>query len=171
MKGYIYSYFHYNKIPMWYIHALVLTNIFRAWDMLIQKRIPSLYRFLPAIRIQRQLRLGVIPLLAIWSQHFCTNHESTAVVLCIKFRSDHCIRIEVRVKRNFHRICIAMKKVSETGLIPCILKAARSLVVQACEVSKQRDLTFKPVYFLKFTGGSSKALQRLFSNFKSIRTF
>ena len=41
---------------------------------------------------------------------FCTCHESTAVVPCAKFCSDHCIRIEVRVKRNFHRIWIAMEK-------------------------------------------------------------
>ena len=35
--------------------------------------------------------------------NFCTCHDSTAVVPCAKFCSDHCIRIEVRVKRNFHR--------------------------------------------------------------------
>ena len=41
---------------------------------------------------------------------FCTCHDSTAVVPCTKFCSDHCIRIEVRVKRYFHRIWIAMEK-------------------------------------------------------------
>ena len=39
---------------------------------------------------------------------FCTCHDSNAVVPCTKFCSDHCIRIEV--KRNFHRIWIAMEK-------------------------------------------------------------
>ena len=42
--------------------------------------------------------------------NFCTCHDSTAVVPCTKFCSDHCIRIEVSVKRNFHRIWIAMEK-------------------------------------------------------------
>ena len=41
---------------------------------------------------------------------FCTCHDSTAVVPCTIFCSDHCIRIEMRVKRNFHRIWIAMEK-------------------------------------------------------------
>ena len=40
----------------------------------------------------------------------CTCHDSTAVVPCIKFCSDHCIRIEIRVKRNFHQIWIAIEK-------------------------------------------------------------
>ena len=40
--------------------------------------------------------------------NLCTCHDSTAVVPCIC--SDHCIIIEVRVKRNFHRIRIAMEK-------------------------------------------------------------
>ena len=48
--------------------------------------------------------------------NFCTYHDSTAVVPCTKFCSDHCIRIDVRVKHNFHRIWIAMeKKISEMG--------------------------------------------------------
>ena len=42
--------------------------------------------------------------------NFCTCHDSTAVVPCTKFCSYHCIRIEMRVKRNFHRIWIAMEK-------------------------------------------------------------
>ena len=40
---------------------------------------------------------------------FCTCHDSTAVVPCTKFCNDHCIRIEVRVKRNFHRIWMRWK--------------------------------------------------------------
>ena len=42
--------------------------------------------------------------------NFCTCHDSTAVVPCTKFCSDHCIGIEMRPKRNFHRIWIAMEK-------------------------------------------------------------
>ena len=41
---------------------------------------------------------------------FCTCHDSTAVVTCTKLCSDHCIRIEVTVKQNFHRIWIGMEK-------------------------------------------------------------
>ena len=41
--------------------------------------------------------------------NFCTCHDSTAVVPCTKFCSNHCIRIEVRVKRNFHRVWIAIE--------------------------------------------------------------
>ena len=41
---------------------------------------------------------------------FCTCHDSTAVVPCTKLCSNHCIRIEVRVKRNSHRVWIAMEK-------------------------------------------------------------
>ena len=42
--------------------------------------------------------------------NFCTCHDSTAVVPCTKLCGDHCIRIELIVKRNFHRIWIAMEK-------------------------------------------------------------
>ena len=42
--------------------------------------------------------------------NICTCHDSTAVVPCTKLCSDHGIRVEVRVKRNFHRIWIAMEK-------------------------------------------------------------
>ena len=42
--------------------------------------------------------------------NFCTCHDSTAVVPCTKFCSDLCIRLEMRVKRNFHRIWNAMEK-------------------------------------------------------------
>ena len=38
--------------------------------------------------------------------NFCTCHDSTAVVPCAKFCSDHCIRIEMRA----NRIWIAMEK-------------------------------------------------------------
>ena len=67
--------------------------------------------FLPANQIRWKLRLAITPLPA---RHeiatiFCTCHDSTAVVPCTKFGSDHCIRIEVRVKRNLHRIWIAME--------------------------------------------------------------
>ena len=31
---------------------------------------------------------------------FCPCHDNTAVVPCTKFSIDHCVRIEVRVKRN-----------------------------------------------------------------------
>ena len=67
--------------------------------------------FLPAIQIRWKLRLALIPLLAIRSQQiFCTCHDSTAVMPCTKFCSDNCIGIEMRAKRNFHQIWIAMEK-------------------------------------------------------------
>ena len=76
--------------------------------------------FLPAIQIRWNLRLAIIPLLAIGSQqNFCTRNNSTAVVSCTKFCSDHFIRIETRVKRNSHRIWIAMEKPSvKCGPVP-----------------------------------------------------
>ena len=44
--------------------------------------------------------------------NFCTCHDSKAVVPCTKFCSDHCtcIKVEVRMKRNFYRIWISMGK-------------------------------------------------------------
>ena len=44
------------------------------------------------------------------SQLSCTCHGSTTVVPCTNFFSDHCLRIEVRVKRIFHRIWIKMER-------------------------------------------------------------
>ena len=67
--------------------------------------------FLPSIQIRWKFRLAIIPLLAIsLAKNFCTCHDSTAVVPRTKFCSDHCIRIEVRVKRNIRRIWFAMEK-------------------------------------------------------------
>ena len=39
---------------------------------------------------------------------FCTCHDRTAVVPCTKFCSNHYIKIEARVKRNFHRSWIVL---------------------------------------------------------------
>ena len=36
--------------------------------------------------------------------NFRTCHDSTAVAPCAKVCSDHCTKIEVRVKQNFHRM-------------------------------------------------------------------
>ena len=47
--------------------------------------------------------------LTIFRPQFKFNGQQ-AVVPCTKFCSDHCIRIEVRVKQNFHRIWIATEK-------------------------------------------------------------
>ena len=60
--------------------------------------------------------------------NFCTCHDSTAVVPCAKFCSDHCIRIEVRVKWNFHRIWIAMEK-------PLVKRAPGSGIMTVCRLS------------------------------------
>ena len=65
--------------------------------------------FLPAIQIRWKLCLAITLLLAIRSQQFF-HMPRTAVVSCAKFCSDHCIRIDVKVKRHFHRIWIAMEK-------------------------------------------------------------
>ena len=60
---------------------------------------------------------------------FCTWPDSTAVVPCTKFCSDHWIRIDVRVKRNFHRIWIAMKKpLVKRVLLSCTRGAASSVL-------------------------------------------
>ena len=45
----------------------------------------------------------------------CAILSWNAVVLCTQFCSDHCINIEVRVRRNFHRIWIAMEKLLWNG--------------------------------------------------------
>ena len=58
------------------------------------------YRLLTAIQIGWKFRLVVIPLLAIRSQQ------------------NHCIKIEMKVKRNLHRIGIAMDK-------PSVIRAPR----------------------------------------------
>ena len=57
---------------------------------------------LSTIPIRWKIRIAVIPLLATKSQQFFA-HATIAQLY-------HCIRILVRVKRNFHRIWIAMKK-------------------------------------------------------------
>ena len=41
--------------------------------------------------------------------NFCTCHNSTAVVACAKFCSDHILRIGMRAKQNLHRTWIAIK--------------------------------------------------------------
>ena len=46
------------------------------------------------------------------AMNFCTRHDSTAVLPFTEFYSHYCIRIEVKVKRNVHRIWIAMEKPS-----------------------------------------------------------
>ena len=57
--------------------------------------------------------------------NFCTSHDSTAVVPCTKFCSDHYIRIKMRVKRNFHRIWIAMEKLLvKRGHVRCFWQSA-----------------------------------------------
>ena len=48
--------------------------------------------------------------------NFRTCHDSTDIVPCTKFCSDHFVRIEVRMKQNSHRIWILDgKTVTETG--------------------------------------------------------
>ena len=53
------------------------------------------------------------------ASNFCTCHDITAFVPCTKFCSDHYIRTEVRVKRNFHRIWIAMEQGKSGGFESC----------------------------------------------------
>ena len=79
--------------------------------------------FLPAIQIRWKLKPSCNSVAGHQiATNFCTCHDSTAVVPCTKFCSDHCIRIEMRVKRNFHRIWIAMEKplVSLDGAPACL---------------------------------------------------
>ena len=69
--------------------------------------------------------------------NFLTFHYSTAVVPCTDFCSDHGIRAEVRVKRIFHWIWIAMEKPLVKrcpGLkpLPCVHFHDTSPVVQTC---------------------------------------
>ena len=66
----------------------------------------SLKIFWPAIQIWWKLHLVVI----LFTTNFCTYHDITGVMPYTKFCSNHCIKIQVRVKRNFRRIWIAMDK-------------------------------------------------------------
>ena len=88
--------------------------------------------FLPAIQTRWKLRLAVIPLLAIRSQQIFA-HATTAQP-CTKFCSDHCISIEMRVKRNFHRIWIAMEK-------PLVKRGPRPVRCQAITLTSVDLLT------------------------------
>ena len=93
--------------------------------------------FLPAIQIRWKLRLAITPLLAIRSQQIFA-HATTAQLSCHvqKFCSDHCIRIEVRVKRNFHRIWIAMEKplVKRPGSHNALNKSGKAPHVKSTEM-------------------------------------
>ena len=66
--------------------------------------------------------------------NFCTCHDSTAVVPCAKFCSDHCIRIEMRANRNSHRIRIAMEK-------PLVKRAPDPVYWRIYEVLGEAELT------------------------------
>ena len=67
--------------------------------------------------------------------NFCTYHDSTAVVLCTKYWSDHCVRIRKTVMRNFHRIWNAMDK-PLLKRAPCPLKSTRYLNYWYTPISK-----------------------------------
>ena len=72
---------------------------------------------------------------------FCTCHDSTTVVPYAKFCSDHCIRIEIRVKRNSHRIWIAMEKPlvkRGPGLLSSILPGRHAHLVGHDDVTKRK---------------------------------
>ena len=76
--------------------------------------------------------------------NFCICHDSTAVVPCTKFCSDHCIRIEVRVKRNFHRIWIAMEKPlleRAPGMMASLYQNAFQLVSAAVVLTTKLETT------------------------------
>ena len=79
---------------------------------------------------------------------FCTCHDSTAVVPCTKFCSVHSIRLEIRVKRNFHRIWNAMEK-TLVCRGPVLLQVISGLAPIQCHgpialsdpmVAKQQDI-------------------------------
>ena len=86
--------------------------------------------------------------------NFCAFHDSTAVVSCTKFCSDHGIRIEVSVKRNFHRIWIAIEKpLSETGPWVALL------TVTACP----RDCKVYLKIWVNPTSDTTKRIQNAYS--------
>ena len=79
--------------------------------------------------------------------NFCTCHDSRSVVSCTKFCSDQFARIEVRVKRNFHRIWIAMENsLVKRGLIPRIWLLFEDAMIERNEskfviwISKDEEL-------------------------------
>ena len=79
--------------------------------------------------------------------NFCICYDSTAVVPCTKFCSDHCIRIELRVKRNFHRIWIVMEEpLVKRGPGPCL---PWGTIPTTC-TSRQREMIENESIFLVF---------------------
>ena len=73
--------------------------------------------------------------------NFCTCHHSTAVVPCTTFFSNHCIRMEMRVKRNFHLIWIAMEK---TLVAQTVQECINSLAPGGFDYSLKL-VNFKPI--------------------------
>ena len=71
------------------------------------RRTVSLTIFYPLFKFDGNFALLLFRYCPSDRNKFCTNHHNTAVVPCTKFCSDHRIRSEMRVKRNFHRIWIA----------------------------------------------------------------
>ena len=105
--------------------------------------------FWPEIQSKWNLCLALFPLLAIRSQQFCPRHDSTAVVPYTEFCSDHYVRIEVKVKRNFHRIRTAMEKnASEMG--PCTHLVCIDLFIATATVQRmwRRDCHTSAIFNL-----------------------
>ena len=67
--------------------------------------------FLPAIQIRWKLRLAITPLVAIRSQQIFAHATTAQLPFHVQnFVAITVLRVEVRVKRNFRRIWIAMEK-------------------------------------------------------------
>ena len=93
--------------------------------------------------------------------NFCTCHQSTAVVPCTKFCSDHPIRVEVRVKQNFHRIWIAMEKP--------LVKRGPGLSLQNYHITIQKDSLFVHLFYPTLSRNVLlQALQHIYEEFQQL---
>ena len=69
----------------------------------------------------------------------CPCHHSTVIMLCVKFCSDHLVRIEVRTLFNFNWIWILMEK----SLVKCTKDIINSLPAQLFRSKSKYFLAFK----------------------------
>ena len=73
------------------------------------------------------------------ASNFCTCHNSTAVVACAKFCSNHFIKNWMRAKQNFHRIWIMMELSWLVWSPECVLLFAGRI---ASKWKRQEQMSF-----------------------------
>ena len=130
--------------PMLYLHRCIITPQIEVWSLKSNKYISHFYS--SVISYHGPVSLTVFAHTSISMENSsCSNsvaghqittkiwacHESTIVEPCTKFCGDDCIGLEVRVKRNFDGIWIAMENISDTGSSTLILMLVQ--ISSVCE--------------------------------------